>query len=86
MIKARSILPKLGLTSGYTTAPVSPHYSNNSPFKNEYETSAKRFELPFLAGIHLLNISGQKSGKGSLIIPDKEKRKRLQVSLPLQMI
>lgn len=86
MIKARSILQNLGLTSGYTKAPQSPVYPNNSPLKNENVTSGKRFELPLQAGIHLLVISCQKYGTGSLIIPDKEKEKRVQVSLPLQMI
>lgn len=86
MIKVRFILQKLGLTSGYTTAPEPPHYPNNSPLKNKNVTSGKRLWLPLQAGIHLLNPSSQKSGTGSLIILDKEKGKWVQVSLPLQMI
>lgn len=36
--------------------------------------------------IHLLNLSNQKSGTGSLKIVNKEKGTRVQMSLPLQMI
>ena len=46
MIKARSTIQRLGLTSGYTTAPESPHYSNSSHLKNENLISERTFDLP----------------------------------------